>query len=154
MSEGKLIRDAGDSLQCWGKDGRKEGRMGGRVLQRINLSMQWVYVRRRRQGQRKDREMGSTSLKPPLLQGDFYCLFSTLPPSCLLSFSLLASLFLYSSPCVCVAYTLWCFPSFVSLPFISPPYRFSFLLSHSSFINYLSYEVPYLSFVAPVDLLS
>lgn len=60
--------------------------------------------------------------------GRFLFLFSTLPLCFPPALSLLVSIFF---PCVCVACALWCFPSFVSLPFISPSYRFSLLFSLS-----------------------
>lgn len=64
--------------------------------------------------------------KPAEIEGDlfaaggrFLSLFSTLPfrlpPA--LSFGFCVSIFF---PCVCVACALWCFPPFVSLPFIFP----------------------------------
>lgn len=109
-----------------------------------------------RHGWRKDDARRATciaSLKPPCCHccwreiSLFYfhpCLFA----------SFLLSPISISLPCVCVACPLWCFPSFVFFPFISPSYSFSLLLSLSSSINYLFYVVPYLPHVAPVDLLS
>lgn len=111
-----------------------------------------------RQGWRKDEARGATgsaSLKPPCC-----CCWREISrfyfhPR-LFAISLLSPGFPISIclPCVCVACALWCFPSFVFFPFISPSYHFSLLFSLSGSINYLSYVVPYLPHIAPVDLLS
>lgn len=75
------------------------------------------------------REKGTSSLLL-LLEGDFFSIFNlaSLLSSCSLSLLVSVSIFF---PCVCVACAPWCFPSFVSLPFISTFYRFSLSFSVS-----------------------
>lgn len=134
------------------KEGRKDGWM--RVAE--NKWMDEVNVCVGREGRRKDEASRET---PPCCCccwreiSLFYfqpCLFAFL----LLFFSLLVSLFLYPSLVFVLLVLSGAFP-LLSL-FLSSllSYHFPLLFPLSSCINYLSYEVPYLSYLAPVDLLS
>lgn len=122
----------------------------------------WSESVQRQKGSREwwtmeaSRETGDASSEPP-----YRCcwreifLFSTLPLAFLPSFSLLVSLFFVFHSLIHFACALHGLPSFVSFLFISPTYCFPPLFpSLSSFINNLSYEFPYLPYIASVDLLS
>lgn len=137
--------------------GRKEGKMGGCVLQRINGWMKWVYKKGGRGWWRNDeagREMGCTSLKPPCCCWReislFYfhpCLFAVL----LLPLSPWLLYFCILPQCLYCLCTVGALP-LLSLLLSSLPLTVSPSCSPSPAINYLSYEVPYLSYIALVDL--
>lgn len=147
MSECKHSGGPDDSRQCRGK----EGRMGGCILPENKL----IDERSGYRMKLAKRRVAQVFLLLLLLGGDFSSLFSTLPlllpPD--LAVSLSVSLFLYAS-LVFMLLVLCGVLSFVSFLFISPSCRCSLLFSLSSSMNYLSCEVPYLFYIAPVDLLS